>query len=152
MKTRAFTLIEALAVVVIIGVLATILYPSFVGMRLKAQLKEVENTVEMIRAAEKYYKFKTGNYLLWTYNEAAVGYPNVGPVLHITFPPPGNAMCLYRVYTTGTETRIRFRNNDVAPFQNQGHYVIEDTTGATTDTYDIDNYNGKWEAYLLYLE
>ena len=54
-KTKAFTLMELLMVVVIVGILASIAIPNMRTFRLKAQLKEVEVTVETIAAAQRYF-------------------------------------------------------------------------------------------------
>ncbi len=151
-----FTLVELLMVTVVIAILATILYPQFETFRTRAKLKEVPNTVQVILAAERYYNYKKGGYFPWDWTEAISDYVNAEDELNIEIPPTSSdtTICQYRVLYDGTTSQyqILFRSNDTDP-KNQGHYVIEDTvTPANTDTYVIDSYNGKWEAYLLYLE
>ncbi|MFH0731822.1 MAG: prepilin-type N-terminal cleavage/methylation domain-containing protein [Candidatus Omnitrophota bacterium] len=57
-----FTMVELLMVVVVIGTLVTILYPSYQGFILRGRLKEIIHTVPMIVAAERYYNLKEGSY------------------------------------------------------------------------------------------
>jgi len=152
-----FTLVELLMVTVVIAILATILYPQFETFRIRAGLKEVPNTVQVILAAERYYNYKKGGYFPWDWTEAISDYVNAEDELNIEIPPTSSdtTICQYRVLYDGTTSQyqILFRSNDGLVAQNQGHYVIEDTvTPANTDTYVIDSYNGKWEKYLKYLE
>lgn len=161
MKTKAFTLVELLLVLVIIGILAVIVYPNFERFKTRARLKEVENTVELIRAAERVYYFKTGDWHYFsktgTGNGSATGspasYTTAETNLNITLPSYASSgtICNYTIMDDSGQVIIRFASND--DDEAQGDYVLEDTTApANVDTYDVDSYNGKWEPYLLYLE
>lgn len=66
MKNRGFTLIELLVSISIIGVLAAILVPNFLGAREKAQdSKNIQNLVSLKDALRLYYNdnqtYPTGN-------------------------------------------------------------------------------------------
>jgi prepilin-type N-terminal cleavage/methylation domain-containing protein len=61
-KTRSFTLIELIVVVIIIGVLAGLIVPSYLRARERAMDKYAQKTLQIIRAAERSYKTETGTY------------------------------------------------------------------------------------------
>lgn len=69
-KKQAFTLMEIVVVVVIIGVLAGILVPQYVKAREKSMNNQVIALLNTIKAAEKSYLLSYGKY----YN---AGYPHV---------------------------------------------------------------------------
>ncbi|UCH12967.1 MAG: prepilin-type N-terminal cleavage/methylation domain-containing protein [Candidatus Omnitrophota bacterium] len=127
---KAFTVTELLAVVVIIGILAAISYPRFQAFRIKARLREVPNTVQLILAAEKYYHFKRGFYYTWVYGT------DPSDVLNISL-PGADSMCQYQV----TGTAIQFQRR--TPTEDVGSYDM------ATDSYDI---KAAYEKYLGYLE
>lgn len=72
-RPKAFTLIELLLTVVIIGIVAAIMYPNFEGMIIRGKLQEVYNTVELRRAAEQQYYFKTGTWFCFKYDSTGDG-------------------------------------------------------------------------------
>jgi general secretion pathway protein G len=59
---RAFTLIEILIVVVILGILAAIVIPQFSEASDDAAESSVRSTLQTVRAQLELYKFKTGGY------------------------------------------------------------------------------------------
>ncbi len=160
MKSKAFTLVELVIIVVIIGVLAAMMFPNMIGMQTKAKLREVENTVGVINAAIKIYYFKVGAYpetAWWTFAEAANGYVDSGGhsienILNISIPKGSGAICQYRFNQgpmsitghAGTYTNcVVFR--DAASGQRQGIYSIN------MDLYAIEG-GMMYERYLEYLE
>ncbi|GEM_PF-6252803 len=64
-----FTLTELLIVVVIIGVLSVVVYPQYEGMRTRAGLRELYQTVEVIKAAENYYYDRKGMWRIFAWND-----------------------------------------------------------------------------------
>ncbi len=146
------TLIELLIVVVIIGVLATIMYPRFQTFRIRTELKEVPNTIQLILAGEKYYNFKIGAYFDWTaadadnfvYTSSAHGNAEVEHELNITLP---RDVCEYWVDNTTTPGTwaIHFRkaDNTAEDEKKVGECVIQ------TRNYTIES---PYDKYLGYLE
>lgn len=59
---KAFTLIELLIVVAIIGILAAIAVPNFLNARLKAQVAKVETDMKAISTAMEMYLIDNGSY------------------------------------------------------------------------------------------
>ncbi|MFH1741267.1 MAG: prepilin-type N-terminal cleavage/methylation domain-containing protein [bacterium] len=63
MKRRAFTLIELLIVVAIIGILAAIAVPNFMNARIRAEVARVEGDLKSITTAHEMYKLDNGKYI-----------------------------------------------------------------------------------------
>lgn len=108
-KTRAMSLIEIMLVIIIIGILASVVYPRYVEWRIKARLKEIPITVEVIAAAERVFLYKNGNYRTLPNWEA--DYINAGDDLNVVLPDE-SAICEYGVRTSGTDGIIDFRRAD----------------------------------------
>ena len=61
-RVRAFTLIEMMAVVIIIGLLAVAIGPKFFGQVNKAQVTRAQKDIETLTSAVTLYKFNTGQF------------------------------------------------------------------------------------------
>ena len=156
MKTKAVTLIELLFVVIIVGILATLVFPGVEGFRLRAQLKEVPNTVEMIRAAERLFRFKDPgqSWYGWSFAQAwndyivVAGPPpvRVDDILHLTLPRPPQALCLYRVNAGNDRIVFSVDIDGLGTEQRQGYYDMGN------DTYHIDPPPTVFGTYLMYLD
>ncbi len=62
MRTEGMTLLEILAIIIIIGILAAIALPNFAPVREKALDKEASASLKLIQAAEKIYRLETDFY------------------------------------------------------------------------------------------
>src|SRR4051812_44312283 len=60
--SRAFTLVEMMIVVAIVGVLAVIAVVSYRKLTLNAKISEAQNMISAIRIAEEDYKVERGTY------------------------------------------------------------------------------------------
>ncbi len=69
--TTAFTALELLVVIIIIGILAALSLPNLRKMKEKSYDNEAKATLKLIQAAEKIYYMQNGFY-----------YPNSGTVTH----------------------------------------------------------------------
>ena len=61
-KKSGFTMLELLMVVIIIGILATLALPQYMGFVEKARAAEAISTIGAIRTAENLYKLENGTY------------------------------------------------------------------------------------------
>ena len=62
MRKRAFTLLELMIVVIIVGILGSLSIPVFQGAVIKAKMVELYTTVDVIEKAEEMYYAECGKY------------------------------------------------------------------------------------------
>ncbi len=63
MRLKALTLIELIAVIVIIGILAAISYPQYQKAKEKAYDREAEANIKLIHDAQRLHYLETGAYI-----------------------------------------------------------------------------------------
>ena len=63
LKKSAFSLIESLMVLVVIGILVTFAMPMYINARKGAIDKEAQTQLKLIQAAEDSYRLEIGNYI-----------------------------------------------------------------------------------------
>ena len=88
MSKRAFTLIELMIVVAIIGILAAIAIPNFVKFQCRSKQSEAKGNLKALYVSQESYRAEADTYGLTT--------------LIVGFAPKGNK--IRYVYTTGTNT------------------------------------------------
>ncbi len=130
MRSLAFTLVELLIVVVILGILSTVVVPQFSDARADTQLSSLTTDLKIIRAQIELYKLEhNNNYPTFsefrrqmkrrTDIDGNIG-PDFGPYLLSIPENPYNNMKLIKVILNGTsgwyynETTGDFRANDGA--------------------------------------
>ena len=88
-RTRGFTLIEAILVVAIIGIISAIAIPSFLGQRRRARtIGDAISNAKVLQMALESLKSDTGLYgAAGTYDWKADGSAATGPALIPTFQP-----------------------------------------------------------------
>jgi len=84
-KILSFTLLELIAVIVIIGILAGIMVPSYNRARERAVDKQAKSVLSLLRAAERSYKMRTGSYLT-----ALDDVPGINSALNLDLIDDGN--------------------------------------------------------------
>jgi prepilin-type N-terminal cleavage/methylation domain-containing protein len=62
LKIKAYTLVEIMVVLVIIGVLAALAWPNYMAIKEKTLNREAKASLALIRAAEKIYRMEQGFY------------------------------------------------------------------------------------------
>jgi prepilin-type N-terminal cleavage/methylation domain-containing protein len=62
-KKSAFTLVELLIVVVLVGILTTFAMPGFIEMQKKAKDRDARTQLKRIQEAEKTYRLRNGAYI-----------------------------------------------------------------------------------------
>jgi len=86
MKLRAFTLIELLIVVAIIGILAAIAVPNFMNARLKAAIARCQADMKAATDALEMYRLDNGRYIR-TYGGASELFQLTTPVAYLNSVP-----------------------------------------------------------------
>lgn len=118
-KRNAFTLIEVLIVVIILGILATIAVPSFQGVVVKAKFSELHTTVAAIERTSDLFYLENGFYAAYgdgevgndlAYSTTQVRIDNFSTVLGIDIPGL-NSIFVYGVYYDPARIYVRVREH-----------------------------------------
>ncbi|HPA47146.1 MAG TPA: prepilin-type N-terminal cleavage/methylation domain-containing protein [bacterium] len=87
MRLRAFTLIELLIVVAIIGILAAIAVPNFMNARIKAAVARCQADMKAATNALEMYRMDNGKYIK-TYGGASELFQLTTPMAYLSSVPP----------------------------------------------------------------
>lgn len=121
MKDRAFTLIELIIVIVIIGILTSLAVPNYIKKAEQARDQEAKTVLKLIAAAEKIYYLKHNDYYMTDPNNPSVAELNSN--LNIDL-PINNANWTYLVFKVmGALCAQATRNNPPAGFSRNWTYM-----------------------------
>lgn len=85
-RKKAFTLIELLIVVAIIGILAAIAVPNFMNAQVRAKVARIQSDFKALATALEMYKMDNGQYISRYHNISWPGrfYPLTSPVSYVS--------------------------------------------------------------------
>lgn len=101
---KGFTMLELLMVVIIIGILATLALPQYMGFIEKARATEAISTIGTIRTAQNLYKLETGTYSS-DINALAITVPTSGAGTYWTYGVTGASDTGFGVTATRTSKK-----------------------------------------------
>ena len=132
-KVTGFTLIELMIVVAIIGILAAIAIPNFIGMQKRAKTSEAKSSLGEIRTLEEAYRAE---------NDTYVGVPPMAAIpvgLHTDNDADADNMAEIGYHPKGT-TRYAytFTGADSTSYTCQGSGSIDTDAGVDTWTMNED--------------
>jgi len=103
----AFTLLELLTVIIIVGILSALALPNLLKMKEKSYDNEAKASLKLVQAAEKIYHMQNGFY--YPYSSATVTNTLLNSFLKVFLPTSSGAAWNYST-TTGTGTATAVRN------------------------------------------
>jgi len=95
-KKKAFTLMELLVVVIIIGILSSLMFPGYQRAKERAIDRQARTILPMIRAAEREYCAETGHYYPPTGSPDVTSVANINSNLKLDITDDGtwNSYCV----------------------------------------------------------
>ncbi len=99
----AFTLIELMVVVVIVGILAAIAIPVYSSATRKAKLSEAKIILKQIRQCNELFYMNNGYYFGPAYDIGTTGCPEIG-----FDKPSGNPRFIYSIFINSPPTYVAF--------------------------------------------
>ena len=110
MRTEGMTLLEILAIIIIIGILAAIALPNFAPVREKVLDKEASASLKLIQAAEKIYRLETDFYYPHTGTKTDQG--EINQNLKLSLPTDASRKWNYTVKSGGCADATRYSGSD----------------------------------------
>ena len=111
MKIEGMTLLEILAIIIIIGILAAIALPNFAPVREKVLDKEASASLKLIQAAEKIYRMETDFY--YPYSGTVSDATTINQYLKLSLPTDNTARkWTYSCKGTGCVDATRYSGPD----------------------------------------
>jgi prepilin-type N-terminal cleavage/methylation domain-containing protein len=111
-RQKAFSLMEMMVVIVIIGILGTISIVHFKGSQESALDKEAQSNLKLIAAAEKIYRMEAGEYV------AAGDETAINTALRLMLPTGANRKWSYSVTRPAGNNTFEARSNRTGATRN----------------------------------
>jgi prepilin-type N-terminal cleavage/methylation domain-containing protein len=125
---KGYSLLELIAVIVIIGILATIALSQYSGYRERTIDKEAEAHLRLIQAAQRIYRIENPNEY-YPYSGSVSNITDINDNLKLFLPTGGNRRWDYQAFSTGCSQAGRFNGPDT---RNRCLNVTGDTVRNTT--------------------
>lgn len=107
---KAYTLIEILVVLVIIGTLAALAWPNYMSIKEKGLNREAKANLALIRAAEKIYRMEQGFY--YPYSSSTSVISDINSFLKLSLPESASVSWQITVDGGGTQAEAERAGSD----------------------------------------